>query len=274
MKLDLVFLLLGIALASAASAAAPPVKPNPAAVDAVAQVFLGPEPDRARNLAKRRQALEVGSLRAPREERIANVLLSRGLTGAGVQALLAPRHMELVSFEAKVPLPGPPNHMMTLWLGTQALPYHSDSLEELVDMAIGHERFKFLQRAQKMGANPEVRGSVAEYRAVAMSHEFAAYRLEVVGTREALFSLLRSPVVYAVLVNEDAAAVAAFRREKAELESRVIFRGPRIPMGPIDPDKPLPEMPSFPPVDGETAEAMSTWPPLDPAPPAAEAGQR
>ena len=247
MKLLPVSVLLATLLVTVALAAAPPVKPNPAAVEAVAQVFLGPEPHRATNLARSRQVLEVGALRAPREERTANVLLSRGLTGTGVQALLAPRHMELVSFEAKVPLPGPPNHMMTLWLGTQVLPYHSDSLEELVDMAIGRQRYEFMQRAQRMGGGAEMQDSVAEYRAVALSREFAAYRLEVVGTREALHSLLRSPVVYAVLVNENESAVAAFRKQKSELESRVIFRGPRIRMGPVDPNKPLPEPPRLPP---------------------------
>jgi len=224
MKLNPVFLLLGISLASGAFAAAPPVKPNPAAVDAVAQVFLGPEPYRARNLARSRADLEVGALRAPHEERTANVLLSRGLTGVGVQSLLAPRGMDLISFEAKVPLPGPPNHMMTLWLGSQALLYRGGSLEELVDMTIGHERYRFLQRAKKLGAGAEFQDKVAEYRAVATSPEFAVYRLEVVGTREALFSLLDSPVAYAVLVIEDPLAVGAFRREKAELEGGVIIR--------------------------------------------------
>lgn len=236
MKLNPVCVLLGMLLASSTFAAAPPVKPNPAAADSVAQVFLGPEPYRSQSLTKSRKMLEVGALRAPREERTANVLLSRGLTGAGVQLLLAPRHMDLISFEAKVPLPGPPNHMMTLWLGSQALMFRDDPLEALVDKAIGHERFKFLQRAQKLGKAAEVQATVAEYRAVAMSPEFAVYRMEVVGTREALFSLMREQVVYAVLVSEDASAVAAFRKEKEEMLSRVIFRGPSIRMGTIPPE--------------------------------------
>lgn len=243
MKLNPVCVLFGMLVASSTFAAAPPVKPNPAAADAVAQVFLGPEPYRAQNLARSRKMLEIGALRAPREERTANLLLSRGLTGAGVQLLLAPRHLDLISFEAKVPLPGPPNHMMTLWLGSQSLVFRDEPLEDLVDKAIGHERFKFLQRAQQLGKAAEVQDKVAEYRTVAMSPEFAVYRLEVVGTREALFSLMRERVVYAVLVNEDASAVAAFKREKAEMLSRVIFRGPSIRMGPIDPDKPLPDLP-------------------------------
>ena len=50
----------------------------------------------------------MGALRAPAEVRVANVLLTRGLTGFGVQALLGPKRIELVSFEAKVPLPGRP----------------------------------------------------------------------------------------------------------------------------------------------------------------------
>jgi hypothetical protein len=110
-------------------------------------------------------------------------------------------------------------------------------------MTIGRERYKFNQMAQRMGTNPDLQDTVAEYRAVAYSHEFAAYRLEVVGTREALFSLLRDPTVYAVLVNEDEDAVEAFRREKAEMESRVIYLGPRVRMGPVDPNKPMPELP-------------------------------
>jgi hypothetical protein len=229
MKRKPVFALAGVLLAWAAFAAAPPVKPNPEAVEAVSQVFLGPEPYRAQNLARSRQLLESGALRAPGEERTANVLLSRGLTGVGVQLLLAPRHLDLISFEAKVPLPGPPGHMMTLWLGSGSLMFRGGSLEELVDKAIGHERYRFLQMARKLGTAAEVQTTVEEYRAVATSPEFAAYRLEVVGTREALFSLTRERTVFAVLVNEDASAVAAFRQEKAEMESRVIFRGLTIP---------------------------------------------
>lgn len=233
MKRSPTIALLGVLLATGAWAAAPPVKPNPAAVDAVAQVFLGPEPYRSQALAKTRVSLEIGALRAPREERTANVLLSRGLTGVGVQALLAPRGMDVISFEAKVPLPGPPNHMMTLWLGSRSLMFRGESLEELIDMTIGRERYKFMQRAQQFASNPAMKDSVAEYRAVALSHEFAVYRLEVVGTREALYSLLRDPVVYAVLVMEDERAVEAFRREKAEMERTIIYRGPRIRMGPV-----------------------------------------
>lgn len=260
MNIKPLFVLLAALLVSVAFAAAPPVKPNPAAVEATCLVFLGPEPYRAKNLAKVRGLLEVSALRAPREERIANVLLTRGLTGAGVQALLAQRHLDLVSFEAKVPLPGPPNHMMTLWLGPQSLMFRDDSLEDLVDKAIGHERFRFLQMAQKLGKAAEVQDTVAEYRAVALSPEFAVYRLEVAGSREALFSLMREGVVYAVLVNEDASAVAAFREEKAELESRVIFRGPNVRMGVVDADKPIPELPSLPSEPGEIAESASTAP--------------
>jgi hypothetical protein len=203
-------------------------------------------------------------LRAPREERTANVLLSRGLTGAGIQLLLTPRQLDLISFEAKVPLPGPPDHMMTIWLGSQALMYRGDSLEDLVDRAIGHERFRFLQMAQKLGKAAEVQGTVAEYRAVALSPEFAVYRVEVAGTREALFSLMRERAVLAVVVNEDASAVAAFRKQKAEMESWVISRGPSIRMGVIDPDKPIPELPSFPSVPGEIAGPVSTATSADP----------
>ena len=42
---------------------------------------------------------------------------------------------------------------------------------------------------------------------------------------------MRERVVYAVLVNEDASAVAAFKEEKAEMLSRVIFRRTGIRMG-------------------------------------------
>jgi len=247
MKHQVAMALLGLLASSMAFAVAPPVKPNPAAVEAVALVFLGPEPGRAQQLAKSRQWLEANALRAPREERVANVLLSRGLTGVGVQSLLAPRGMELVSFEAKVPLPGPPNHMMTLAMGTRVLMYGYDSLEETVDITLGRERYKFMQMAQTLGNTPDAQDQVAEYRAVAMSPELAVYRLEVVGTREALFSLLRESVVYAVLVKEDERAVTDFRWMKAEMQRRVIIRGPRIRMGPVDPDKPLPEPPGVPP---------------------------
>jgi hypothetical protein len=219
-KVRLLAVLSGLSVtvfAAGALSAAPPVKPNPAAVEAVALVFLGPEPYRSRNRANARVLLEAGALRAPRERRTANVLLARGLTGAGVQALLAPRHMDLISFEAKVPTPGPPGQMITLWLGSSVLlSLRSGSLEVLVDKAIGRERARFLQTAQRRVGRPGMEESVAEYRAAAGSPELALYRLEVVGTREALFSLLRDPAVGAVLVNENAAAVTEFEREKAD----------------------------------------------------------
>jgi len=258
MKHQSVLVLLGILAASSVFAAAPPVKPNPAAAESVAFVFLGPEPHRTKRLARARQDLEVGALRAPREERTANVLLTRGLTGVGVQTLLAPRGMDLIAFEAKVPLPGPPNHMMTIWLESISLMIPTDSIEEMVDINIGRQRYQFMQRARQMGTVPQMQETAEEYRAVAMSHEFAAYRLEVVGTREALFSLLRDPTVYAVLVKEDEDAVEAFRRAKAEMHGRWVIRGPRVRMGPVDPNKPLPDMrrlPGLPPLGGEMAVA-------------------
>jgi hypothetical protein len=222
--------LLGMSFAWSASAAAPPVKPNPAAVDAVALVFLGPEPDRERNRIRARQAVEVGALRAPHEKRTANVLLTRGLTGLGVQRLLAPRRMDVVSFEAKVPT-GEASDLMTVWLGSRALMFVRDgSVEDLIDKAIGHERFEFQRRAVHMDKE-----TAAQYRAIAFNPEFAVYRIEVVGTREALFSLSREPLVSAVLVNESEAAVTAFETEKAEMASQVIFRGPTVHMGPAGP---------------------------------------
>jgi hypothetical protein len=195
--------------------------------------FLGANEEHiAKTLAEARKSLEAGALRAPAEVRVANVLLARGLTGVGVQALLGPRRIELVSFEAKVPLPGPPNHMMTIWLGAQSLAFRNASIEEMVDFALDQQRLRFLQRARMMANTPAMRDTMLEYEAVATSPELALYRLEVMGSREALFSLLRDPSVYAVLVNEDESWVAAFQREKAEMSSRILRRVPTTLMDP------------------------------------------
>ena len=236
-----------LVLMQSALAAAPPVKPNPAAAGDAQSAFLpSSEPERSKILAKARQTLEAGALRAPQEQRIAQVLLTRGLTGAGIEALLAPRHMELVSFEAKVPVPGPPNHFVTLWLGSRKLMFRKDSIEDLVDRAIGHERYQFLLMAQRESKDPENQSIAAEYRAAGMSPELGVYRIEVMGTRTALFSLLRETTVFAVLVIEDEKRVAAFHQELAEFKQAVVFRGPPIIGGRIDPDGPLPELPDFP----------------------------
>lgn len=233
--------LLVVLLAACTSSPVPPAKTlSPAAQSALAG-FLSPNTeDVARTLAEAGKRLEEGALRAPNEVRVANVLLARGLTGFGVQALLGPRRLDLVSFEAKVPLPGPPNHMMTIWLGSNALAFRNASIEEMVDFALDQQRHRFLQRARMMANHPDMRDTVAEYNAVATSPEFALYRLEVVGSREALFSLLRDPAVYGVLVNEDEAAVAAFQREKAEMSSRIVRR---VPSTLMDPNRTYSELP-------------------------------
>jgi len=225
--------LLVVALAACTSSPVPPLKSLPPAAQSALAGFLGPdEQDTAVRLAEARKALEVGALRAPAEVRVANVLLARGLIGYQVQALLGARRIELVSFEAKCPLPGPPNHMMTLWLGSQALAFRNAGIEEMVDFALDQQRHRFLQRARLMMNNPDLRDTVAEYNAVATSPELALYRLEVVGSREALFSLLRDPSVFAVLVNEDETLVRAFRGEQAEMASRIIRRVPTTLMDP------------------------------------------
>lgn len=225
--------LLAVALTACTSSPVPPVKSLPPAAQSALAGFLGPDDEHvAKSLAEARKGLEASALRAPAEVRVANVLLARGLTGYGVQALLGPRRIELVSFEAKVPLPGPPNHMMTIWLGAQSLAFRNASIEEMVDLALDQQRHRFLQRARMMANTPAMRDTMLEYQTVATSPELALYRLEVMGSREALFSLLRDPSVYAVLVNEDEAWVAAFQREKAELSSRILRRVPATLMDP------------------------------------------
>lgn len=241
--------LLAVALTACTSSPPPPVKSlSPAAQSALGGLLGANEEEIAKILAEARKHLEAGALRAPGEVRVANVLLARGLTGVGVQALLGPRHIELMSFEAKVPLPGPPNHMMTLWLGAQSLAFRNASIEEMVDFALDQQRHRFLQRARMMANTPAMRDTMLEYQTVATSPELALYRLEVVGSREALFSLLRDPSVFAVLVKEDEAWVVAIRREKAEMSSRIIRRVPttlmdpgrtyrELPPGVLDPDE-------------------------------------
>ena len=182
------------------------------------------------------------------------MLLTRGLTGAGVQALLGLRGMDLISLEAKIPLPGPPNHMMTVWLGSQVLPFGAGSLEELVDMAIGRERYRLMVSAQKMGKDPAMQDAAAENRSAALSPEFAAYRLKDAGTRDALFSLMHEPLVYAVLVTQDASPVAAFAAAAGRnWRAAGYTAGRESRMGTIDPNKPLPELPDFPSAEGDMA---------------------
>jgi len=225
--------LLVVVLAACTSSSAPPVKRLPPAAQSALVGLLGPDEEEvAKTLAEARKQLEAGALRAPAEVRVANVLLARGLIGFEVQALLGPRRLDLVSFEAKVPLPGPPNHMMTIWLGSRELAFRNASIQEMVDFALDRQRHQFLQRARMMMNHPDMRDTVAEYNAVATSPEFKLYRMEVMGSREALFSLLRDPAVYAVLVKEDEALVAAIRLEQAEMASRIIRRVPATLMDP------------------------------------------
>ncbi len=228
-------------LGACTSSPVPPAKTLPPAAQSALNGFLGPNAERIEaTLAEAHKRLQAEALRAPAEVRVANVLLARGLTGFGVQTLLGPRRMELISFEAKVPLPGPPNHMMTIWLGSRSLAFRNASIEEMVDLALDQQRHRFLQRARMMANNPGLRDTMLEYQTVATSPDFALYRLEVMGSREALFSLLRDPSVYAVLVNEDVTLVETFKREKAEMSSLIMRR---VPATLMDPNRTYRELP-------------------------------
>jgi hypothetical protein len=157
--------------------------------------------------------LEAGAVRAPSEQRVANILLKRGLTGAGAQALLEPRRLELVAFEAKVPLPTAENHFMTFMIGTAGLAA-SSGIAAKIDGALDKERREFLERARAVGDVGNAQAA-AEYHAVATSAELAVYRLEVLGSRESLRTLADSPVVWAVFVDEREERIDAFRRNQA-----------------------------------------------------------
>lgn len=215
------FVLVSVFAVAAVWAKAPPVAPNDELAADALHAWLGTtEPGLVSHIETRaRQELEAGALRAPKERRVANVVLRRGVTGVGVQFLLAPRAIELSGLEAKCPVapPGSPLTMITGLPEVAGTP--ARSLEEKVDRIVGRARFMFQQHAQMLAKSPGMERAAAEAREIATSHEFAVYRLEVVGTREALFALSTEPLVRLVVVDESAnvATLDATRREFEKL---------------------------------------------------------
>lgn len=193
-------------------------------------------------IAEERKFLEIGALRSPDQIVVADVLLKRGFTGVSVRALLEPRELLLAGMEAKIPLASG-SKISTVGISQQAIILMpATTLDERVDRAIGRERFKFMQRANRFG--PDTHGSeldahIAELREQAVSPEFAAYRLEVIGTRSQLFTLLRDVSVRAVFVNRDSGRARSLLAQRRELEKHARSIGPSVRMGRVEGVKPI-----------------------------------
>ena len=229
-----------------AIAGAPPVRPNPEVAEKALQAYLKTaSPALIAELESRtRQDLEAGALREPKEVRVANILLKRGLTGAGIRYLLEPRGMEIVGLEARCPTSRPEDEV-AIGIGQRSLVFASGNLEERVDMAVGRERHQLMQRAEQLARLPGQAALAEQTRSIALSHELAVYRIEAYGTREALFTLQKDPLVRAVFVDDDPRRVAAVQGMRRDLEATIIMRGPTVSMGRVDPNAPLP-MPPMP----------------------------
>jgi hypothetical protein len=192
------FVLVSAFAVAAVWAKAPPAAPDDdLAADALHGWLGTTEPGLVAQIESRaRQELEAGALRAPRERRIANVLLRRGVTGVGVQFLLEPRALVLTGIEAKCPVK-PPGSPFTLFTGLRDVAGTPGPVEQKVDRLIGRQHA----------------------RGVTTRHEFAVYRIEVLGTREALFALSKDPLVRLLVVDEraDVDEIDAARREYERL---------------------------------------------------------
>jgi hypothetical protein len=230
--------MLAVVLTAGAHAKAPPVKSNPRAADDAMHGLLQARDDAqiARLLSEERKFLEIGALRDPDAMVIADVLLKRGFTGVHVRALLEPRGLLLSGMETKIPLASG-SKIITGWIGQGAiLIFPAATLDEKVDMAIGRERYNFMQRARNFSPDQtgsEVGASLEELREMATSPEFAAYRLEVIGTRAQLFTLLRDASVRAVFVNRNSRRVKPLLAERRQLEAYAATLPPPVRMGPV-----------------------------------------
>jgi hypothetical protein len=176
---------------------------NPDASLQALQAFLGSSDAGliADRLATASKQIEVGAVRAPRERRVAQVLLREGLRGQGVQSLLERYRLGLLSFEAKAPLSGAVDHFVTLTTPATALP-PSRTLAERVDGALDLDHGAFLEHGHRLAGDAGQSSLAAEFRATAAQRRLSVYRLEVSGTREDLRSLAASSVVRAVFVVE------------------------------------------------------------------------
>lgn len=212
-------MLSGLALAGVTLADAP-VHPAAALAQAELESYLRTtNPALIEQLVARAQrGLEADAQRAPQDQRIANVILAHGLDGAGIAALLEPRGIALVGLAARCPMKSG-RMPAEIEIPQAALGALTDGVATRVDGAFERERKRFSKLAQRMSAgadegltaSPAARDLVARYREVAASGELAAYRLEVMGTRAALFALSRAPPVRAVFVDENAQRVAEAR---------------------------------------------------------------
>jgi hypothetical protein len=240
-----------VLVCACALAKAPPVKPNPMAADEAMFGFLRAKDDAhaAHLIAEERKFLEIGALRSPDEVVVANVLLKRGFTGVSVRALLEPRELLLAGMEAKIPFASS-SKILSVGIGQERILLMSaTTLDERVDRAIGRERYKFMQRANRFGPGEhgaELEAHIAELREQATSPEFAAYRLEVIGTRAQLFSLLRDVSVRAVFVSRDSGRARSLLAERRELEKQARYIGPPVRMGRVEGVKPIPAGPRIP----------------------------
>jgi hypothetical protein len=214
------FALVSVFAVAQMRAKAPPVQPNAALAADSAQGFLRTtEPALIAQIeARARQELEAGALKAPQERRAANVLLRRGLTGSGVQLLLEPHAFTLTGIEAKCPVK-PPGSPFTTFTGLREVAGTPGSIEQKVDRIIGGQRLLFEQQAQQLAKSPGMEPAAAQAREVATSREFAVYRVEVLGTREALLALSKESFVRLVVVDEhsDVATLDAARLEYEQL---------------------------------------------------------
>jgi hypothetical protein len=233
-------------------AAAPPVKVNAQAASEAMSAFLGTSdsPYIERIVAEERKFLEIGALRSPDEIVASFILLNRGLTGVGLHAMLVPRELTLTGMETKIPLASGAK-IETLWIDQQGmLMTNTTVLEEKVDLAIGRERYKLKQRADRFGPGKrgaELTAHIAELREMALSREFAVYRLEVVGRRSALFDLLRDKAVRAVFVTRDSKRAATLLAERQQLQGQIRFLGPAVRMGRIKEESPMSRVTAPPP---------------------------
>lgn len=240
--------LLAMGLAVAAFAKAPPVKPNPRAADEAMRDLVQSRDDAhaAHLMAEERKFLEIGALRDPDEVVLADILLKRGFTGVSIRALLEPRGLLLTGMQTKIPLAAG-SKIITGWIGMENIIVSSaDTLDDKVDVAIGRERHRFMQRARNFV--PDVNGTaldadIAELREMATSPEFAAYRLEVLGTRAQLFTLLRDASVRAVFVNRDTSRVKSMLAERRNFEAYASQLPPPVRMGPV---RDAPRLPARP----------------------------
>ncbi len=209
-------------------------------------------------ITRAQRGLEADAGRAPQDEQVANVVLERGLDGAGVATLLDPRSIALVGLAARCPTKS--GRMPTEFeIAQPALGALTDGIAARVNGALERERRRFAQLAGRMsegagGSSPgsvEARELAAQYREVAGSSALSIYRLRVLGTRAALLDLSRAPNVRAVFVEENSQIVSDVRGIERESQA---WRNP--PSTTAIQDVPYPQSP---PPAGASRPPASQW---------------